>query len=116
MSEMPTTRESLLLKIQDDTNQQAWAEFTEIYQPVLYRFAQGRGFQDANESSEPIMKTQGSGIMGGIIPVAFDLNVTLPGIHSGFDDFERDPVVNGFVLFGHPNSTHPAFPIGCSRL
>lgn len=48
MSDMPTTRESLVLRIRDKTNQQAWAEFTEIYQPALYRFARRRGLQHAD--------------------------------------------------------------------
>ena len=48
MSNMPETRHSLILQIQDPTNQEAWDAFTQIYRPVVYRLARGRGLQDAD--------------------------------------------------------------------
>ncbi len=44
----PTTRASLLLRLKDHDDQEAWNEFLEIYQPILYRMARRRGYQDAD--------------------------------------------------------------------
>lgn len=48
MSRIPDTRASLLMRIQNPDNRAAWAEFVEIYRPVIYRMARHRGFQDAD--------------------------------------------------------------------
>jgi RNA polymerase sigma factor (sigma-70 family) len=48
MSAPPTTRYSLLLRIQDPHNQVAWAEFTALYEPLIYRLARQKGLQDAD--------------------------------------------------------------------
>jgi RNA polymerase sigma factor (sigma-70 family) len=48
MAEIPITRASLLVRIRDPHDERAWAEFVEIYEPVLYRLARQRGFQDAD--------------------------------------------------------------------
>lgn len=47
MSLSPETRQSLLLRLRDSADQQAWTEFYEIYQPLIYRFARTKGLQDA---------------------------------------------------------------------
>lgn len=48
MSNMPETRHSLILQIQDPANRDAWDAFTLLYRPVIYRLARGRGLQDAD--------------------------------------------------------------------
>ena len=48
MSDFPETRISLLLRIRDADDQDAWQDFTEVYQPVIHRLAKKRGFQDAD--------------------------------------------------------------------
>lgn len=48
MSSFPDTRASLILKIADTSNAQAWEEFARIYRPVVYRLVRQRGFQDAD--------------------------------------------------------------------
>ncbi len=48
MHELPETRESLLLQVQDMNDRRAWEEFVEIYRPVIYRIAVGRGLQHAD--------------------------------------------------------------------
>jgi RNA polymerase sigma factor (sigma-70 family) len=48
MAEVPRTRASLLVRIRDPHDERAWGEFVEIYEPVLYRLARRRGFQDAD--------------------------------------------------------------------
>lgn len=44
----PDTRESLLLRIADARDRDAWMEFAEIYEPVIYRLGMAKGLQDAD--------------------------------------------------------------------
>jgi len=48
MAESVTTRPSLLARIKDARDRQAWAEFVEIYAPMVYGFARNQGLQDAD--------------------------------------------------------------------
>lgn len=48
MKPIPETRDTLLLKIQSQENQEAWEEFVEIYRPVVYGVAISRGLQHAD--------------------------------------------------------------------
>ena len=43
-----STRLSLLARVKDSSDQQAWDEFTEIYWPVVYRLARRKGLQHAD--------------------------------------------------------------------
>src|SRR5271156_1500517 len=44
----PTTRPSLILRLRDRDDEAAWAEFAEMYGPLVYRVAQQKGLQDAD--------------------------------------------------------------------
>ncbi len=46
--EFPDTRASLLVDIRDPANGHAWAVFSALYRPVVYRMARRRGLQDAD--------------------------------------------------------------------
>jgi RNA polymerase sigma factor (sigma-70 family) len=48
MRDAPTTRISLLAKLSEDSNEVAWREFVELYEPAIYRFVRRRGLQDAD--------------------------------------------------------------------
>lgn len=48
MSASPETRPSLLVRLKDRTDDQAWFEFMEIYRPVVFRLACRRGLQHAD--------------------------------------------------------------------
>ena len=48
MAEPPVTRVTLLARIRDGRDTDAWREFVQIYGPVVYRFARNRGLQDAD--------------------------------------------------------------------
>jgi len=48
MSASPETRPSLLVRLKDRTDDQAWFEFTEIYRPIVFRLASRRGLQPAD--------------------------------------------------------------------
>jgi len=45
---MNTTRGSLLLRLRDPGNSQAWGEFMSIYQPLLTRYSRSRGLGAAD--------------------------------------------------------------------
>jgi RNA polymerase sigma factor (sigma-70 family) len=48
MDDTPTTRLSLLVRLRDPTDEQAWTEFTQIYGPLINRLARRKGLQDAD--------------------------------------------------------------------
>ncbi len=48
MTEFPNTKSLLIANIQSPENREAWAEFVQIYRPVIYRMARRRGMQDAD--------------------------------------------------------------------
>ncbi|MBI3860322.1 MAG: sigma-70 family RNA polymerase sigma factor [Planctomycetia bacterium] len=48
MSVSPETRPSLIVRLKDRADDDAWFEFTEIYRPVIYRLACRRGMQHAD--------------------------------------------------------------------
>lgn len=48
MAEPPVTRVTLLARIKDGRDTDAWREFVQLYGPVVYRFARNRGLQDAD--------------------------------------------------------------------
>lgn len=51
----PLTRISLLLRIRNLQDTQAWAEFHDLYAPLLYRYARARGL--GHEDAEDIRST-----------------------------------------------------------
>jgi RNA polymerase sigma factor (sigma-70 family) len=48
MVEAPLTRPSLLVRLRDARDEQAWAQFVEVYAPLVYSFACRHGLQDAD--------------------------------------------------------------------
>ncbi len=48
MPEPPETRPSLILRLRDSRDTEAWQEFVAIYEPLVYRLARGKGLQDAD--------------------------------------------------------------------
>jgi RNA polymerase sigma factor (sigma-70 family) len=48
VDEIPDTRESLLIRVTDARNQDAWEQFARSYRPVVYNVARMRGLQDAD--------------------------------------------------------------------
>src|SRR5262245_42747195 len=48
MSAMPTTQASLLVRLRDASDGDAWRQFVQVYGPVVYGFARRRGVQDAD--------------------------------------------------------------------
>lgn len=48
MADSPATRASLLMRIRDPRDSAAWAEFVDLYAPLVYRYACKHGLQDAD--------------------------------------------------------------------
>lgn len=48
MAEPPLTRATLLARIRDGRDDEAWREFLHLYGPIVYGFARNRGLQDAD--------------------------------------------------------------------
>lgn len=48
MSLPPETRESLILRLPNSADVEAWDRFIEIYEPLLFRLAGSKGFQPAD--------------------------------------------------------------------
>src|SRR5688572_22350501 len=48
MADAPLTRASLLVRIRDGRDGEAWQQFVQVYAPVVHAFARKRGLQDAD--------------------------------------------------------------------
>jgi RNA polymerase sigma-70 factor (ECF subfamily) len=48
MAEIPPTRASLLVRLRDPRDAAAWAEFIDLYGPLIYHYARKQGLQDAD--------------------------------------------------------------------
>ncbi len=45
---VPDTRHSLILRLTDRRDAEAWDQFVSIYEPLVFRLARSKGFQDAD--------------------------------------------------------------------
>jgi len=48
MDQTPATRASLIVKLRDPGDEDAWGEFVALYEPLVYRLARQKGLQDAD--------------------------------------------------------------------
>jgi RNA polymerase sigma-70 factor (ECF subfamily) len=48
MADIPPTRASLLVRLRDPADGSAWAEFVDLYAPLVYGYARKQGLQDAD--------------------------------------------------------------------
>lgn len=48
MTPAPQTRPSLLVRLKDAADHEAWRQLVELYAPLVYRFVRRRGLQDAD--------------------------------------------------------------------
>jgi len=57
MTNSPETRPSLLIRLRDPVDQDAWFEFAEIYRPVIMRLAMRKGMQaaDADDIAQKVL-------------------------------------------------------------
>ena len=59
MADPPTTRPSLLVRLRDAGDAEAWGEFVGLYAPLVYGFARKRGLQDADAAdlTQEVLRT-----------------------------------------------------------
>lgn len=50
MLQPPLTRPTLLIRLRDRQDLQAWQQFVDLYAPIVYSFCRKRGLQDADAS------------------------------------------------------------------
>jgi RNA polymerase sigma-70 factor (ECF subfamily) len=50
MTTIPPTRPTLLIRIRDARDQEAWSRFVDLYAPLVYGFLRKRGLQDADSA------------------------------------------------------------------
>lgn len=64
MTDSPVTRATLLMRLRDGNDHQAWSEFLSDYGPMLYRFVRSRGLQDADAADvvQDVFRRVGSAI------------------------------------------------------
>src|SRR5579872_192511 len=48
MTSIPPTQATLLVRIRDARDQEAWERFVDLYAPIVYGFLRKRGLQDAD--------------------------------------------------------------------
>jgi RNA polymerase sigma-70 factor (ECF subfamily) len=58
MAEIPPTRASLLLRLRDPHDEDAWRQFVELYAPLVYGYARNQGLQnaDAADLSQEVLR------------------------------------------------------------
>lgn len=64
MLDSPATRASLLVRIRDRQDPDAWRQFLEIYAPAVYAYARRRGLQDADAADlmQEVMRSVASAV------------------------------------------------------
>ncbi|NND98029.1 MAG: RNA polymerase sigma factor [Pirellulaceae bacterium] len=64
MAESPQTRATLLLRLRDRGDGDAWSAFVRDYGPMIYRFVRSRGLQDADAADvvQDVMRSVGLAI------------------------------------------------------
>jgi RNA polymerase sigma-70 factor (ECF subfamily) len=64
MHAVPETRDSLLIRLRQPGNQEAWREFSSLYEPLILRLAARKGFQyaDAQDLLQDVLLGVAKGI------------------------------------------------------
>ncbi len=70
MPESPDTRPSLLVRIRDAGDRDAWRQFVEVYGPLIYRYGRKRGLQDADAAD--LTQTVLQAVAGAVQQFAYD--------------------------------------------
>jgi RNA polymerase sigma-70 factor (ECF subfamily) len=70
MADVPATRPSLLVRLRDADDQEAWSDFVQLYAPAIYGFARRKGLQDADAAdlTQEVLR----GVAGSIGRLEFD--------------------------------------------
>ena len=102
MTPIPETRPSLLLRLRDARDQQAWSLFLELYQPVILRLVRRRGLQeaDAREVTQEVLMAVAGAIE------RWEANPARGAFRSWLATIARNLVVNFLIRQGrHPRGS-----------
>jgi len=96
---VPETRPSLLIRLRDSRNQQAWTEFLQIYEPLIARLIRRRGIQsaDVGEITQDVLLAVASAID------RWELNPARGSFRGWLATITRNLVVNFLIR----QSRHP---------
>ena len=86
----PETRISLLMRLQDPSQQRAWDEFAELYEPLIYRVAVKKGLQhaDAQDLTQEVFSSVGQAIK------KFDFDSSKGSFRGWLHQITRNLVIN----------------------
>jgi RNA polymerase sigma factor (sigma-70 family) len=70
MVDSPATRPSLLVRLRDGRDHEAWAQFVAVYGPLIYGFARKQGLQDADAAD--LMQEALGAVAGAIKQLDYD--------------------------------------------
>lgn len=99
MTQSDATRPSLLVRIRDARDRQAWGQFVEIYAPLVYKTARRRGLQDSDAAdlTQEVLRS----VTGAVGRLDYDpgkgkfrswlLTVTRNALNSFFESQRRLP-------------------------
>jgi len=92
MLEAPTTQPSLLVRLRDARDELAWAQFVDLYAPLVYGYARRHGLQDADaaDMTQIVLRAVASAIG------RFDYNPRRGSFRSWFFTIVRNKVL-GFL-------------------
>jgi RNA polymerase sigma-70 factor (ECF subfamily) len=64
MGDPVSTRPSLLLRVRDPGDRDAWSQFVELYGPLIYQFARRRRLQDADAAdlTQTVLQAVAAGV------------------------------------------------------
>jgi RNA polymerase sigma factor (sigma-70 family) len=64
MAEFPSTRASLLVRLRDPQDEEAWRQFVDLYAPMVYGYARRQGLQDADAAdlSQDVLRAVNGGV------------------------------------------------------
>lgn len=64
MLQAPATRATLLVRLRDSSDDDAWRQFLELYAPVVYRVYRRRGLQDADAAdlTQEVLRAVAAGV------------------------------------------------------
>jgi RNA polymerase sigma factor (sigma-70 family) len=70
MADSPCTRPSLLVRLRDERDREAWERFVAVYGPLLYAYARKQGLQDADAAD--VMQDTLRVVAGAIKKLVYD--------------------------------------------
>jgi RNA polymerase sigma-70 factor (ECF subfamily) len=118
MSKSPSTRPSLLIRIRDAQDREAWEQFVDIYAPLVFGYCRKHGLQDADAAdlTQDVLQSVARSIRG----LEYDrrrgafrawlLTITRNALRKHWAGVDREPRATGSsgmqeLLEGQPGKT-----------